>query len=592
MTQLLEDDILPALEKLRKERGDYMRWASSNDKLERLRRFCVAYEYVKAVAAKDDSTGGTEELRAHMRALSSEAKAISADMVANASAAKKLAAAKEEQMGGEVKELSKQVDEVSKHLVLETSTWSNKKELLGAEKEAERKLRAAAADLEASVKEQAKSSQKLEAEFAAARAKLDGLTRAADEAERALAGVQSGKGTGDGKSLTEKLAEAKAAASSAEAEAKAAGMRAKHLEKDLAAARASLRAREKEAGQVQTDLAARTAEAGACRAALKQLSFDPATLATAVAGKRGAAAAAAAAQEAVSTLASQLAALDFQFRDPERGFDRSRVKGVVAKLLRVKDAAATTALEVLAGGKLYQLVVDSDATGKALLANGQLRQRVTIIPLNRVQSRSASTQQQAAAASVSGGSAKLALSLVGYDGELTAAMQYVFGAGFVCKVCAHCKSSRRVRAHPPPLAGCRHRQGGRLPPRRHDEVRDARGRPVRPGRHAHRRQPCNRRFCAVQAPRAVQRRGRAGQVQGGPRGCVPYLLPALLPFHCLTFASLSRRGCAARRGGALQRVRPAGGRAGVEGARPGAADGPHLCQRGAPADAGCCARRV
>jgi len=28
-----------------------MRWASSNDKLERLRRFCVAFEYVKAVAA-------------------------------------------------------------------------------------------------------------------------------------------------------------------------------------------------------------------------------------------------------------------------------------------------------------------------------------------------------------------------------------------------------------------------------------------------------------------------------------------------------------------------------------------------------------
>ena len=55
MTQLLEDDILPALEKLRKERGDYMRWASSNDKLERLRRFCVAYEYVKAVAAKHPS---------------------------------------------------------------------------------------------------------------------------------------------------------------------------------------------------------------------------------------------------------------------------------------------------------------------------------------------------------------------------------------------------------------------------------------------------------------------------------------------------------------------------------------------------------
>lgn len=31
-----------------------------------------------------------------------------------------------------------------------------------------------------------------------------------------------------------------------------------------------------------------------------------------------------------------------------------------------------------------QVVVDSEATAKALLARGQLRQRVTIIPLNKV----------------------------------------------------------------------------------------------------------------------------------------------------------------------------------------------------------------
>jgi structural maintenance of chromosome 2 len=31
------------------------------------------------------------------------------------------------------------------------------------------------------------------------------------------------------------------------------------------------------------------------------------------------------------------------------------VKGVVARLVRVKDASAATALEVAAGGKLYQV---------------------------------------------------------------------------------------------------------------------------------------------------------------------------------------------------------------------------------------------
>ena len=75
--------------------------------------------------------------------------------------------------------------------------------------------------------------------------------------------------------------------------------------------------------------------------------------------------------------------MDFQYKDPERGFDRSAVKGVIAKLVRVKDPADATALEVAAGGKLYQVIVDTEATAKALLSKGQLRNRVTIVPLNK-----------------------------------------------------------------------------------------------------------------------------------------------------------------------------------------------------------------
>lgn len=49
------------------------------------------------------------------------------------------------------------------------------------------------------------------------------------------------------------------------------------------------------------------------------------------------------------------AGVNFQYRDPERGFDRGKVKGVVAKLVHLQDPTTTTALEVAAGGKLYQV---------------------------------------------------------------------------------------------------------------------------------------------------------------------------------------------------------------------------------------------
>ena len=42
--------------------------------------------------------------------------------------------------------------------------------------------------------------------------------------------------------------------------------------------------------------------------------------------------------------------LGFQFNDPVRGFDRSRVKGMLARLLRIRDAQMAVALEVRGTG--------------------------------------------------------------------------------------------------------------------------------------------------------------------------------------------------------------------------------------------------
>lgn len=107
----------------------------------------------------------------------------------------------------------------------------------------------------------------------------------------------------------------------------------------------------------------------------------------------------------------------------------------MAKLTRVADPTTSTALEVAAGGKLYQVVVDNEQTAKALLAHGHLRQRVTIIPLNKVSAHSIPPSAVAATRRMAGDKAQLALELVGYDQELSAAMKYVFGGSIICKVC-------------------------------------------------------------------------------------------------------------------------------------------------------------
>jgi structural maintenance of chromosome 2 len=58
--------------------------------------------------------------------------------------------------------------------------------------------------------------------------------------------------------------------------------------------------------------------------------------------------------------------LDFTFRSPRQGFDRGAVRGVLARLVRVKDMRHSLALEVTAGAKLQHLVVNTEQVGALL----------------------------------------------------------------------------------------------------------------------------------------------------------------------------------------------------------------------------------
>jgi chromosome segregation ATPase len=70
------------------------------------------------------------------------------------------------------------------------------------------------------------------------------------------------------------------------------------------------------------------------------------------------------------------------------------VKGLVANLITLPDAQfpKATALEVAAGGRLYNVVVDDERVGGQLLQGGQLKKRVTLIPLNKIKPFMASAQ--------------------------------------------------------------------------------------------------------------------------------------------------------------------------------------------------------
>lgn len=125
--------------------------------------------------------------------------------------------------------------------------------------------------------------------------------------------------------------------------------------------------------------------------------------------------------------------LQFRYTDPEMNFDHSRVKGLVAELIEVRDPKYNQAIEVTAGGKLYQVVVDTEKTGELLLKKGELQRRVTIIPLNRIKHHTVPPSKVKEAERLAPkGSIHLALTLIGYEEEVQEAIEYVFGTTLIC----------------------------------------------------------------------------------------------------------------------------------------------------------------
>lgn len=124
--------------------------------------------------------------------------------------------------------------------------------------------------------------------------------------------------------------------------------------------------------------------------------------------------------------------IDFNFRDPMPNFDRSKIKGRVIKNFTVPNDKFLKALEKAAGNKLYNVIIDNQNTGSLLLKNKCLFYNVTMLPLNKIQSKPFSEDKIDEIKRVSRGEAELALNLINYKDEVKPVMQYVFGNVFIC----------------------------------------------------------------------------------------------------------------------------------------------------------------
>lgn len=354
---------------------------------------------------------------------------------------------KEMTKGGKLQELTEKSKALQHDLVKAKTLFDLR---AGSLDEETKKLQADEVALNAlasSRQEKGESLRELSESFGTLKAAFDGsndaLSKQDELLQSLLTGMASKASDGAQGGYMGQLADARAREAAAGTEVEQAKLRIGHLQKELKTKEPLARKAEKEgAGLVQ--------ELANARDAVNQLQGQVESTGWDEGKERALSQTRAEVSQKVSELLtrrdaikSRLAALDFSYSDPEPNFNRSKVKGLVASLTNLDEDKHrfSTALEVCAGGRLYNVVVEDEKTGSQLLANGKLKKRVTLIPLNKITATVAAAERIGAAKKLAPGKVDLALSLVGYDDEVCKAMEFVFGSTLIC---ADAETAKRV----------------------------------------------------------------------------------------------------------------------------------------------------
>lgn len=451
ITELLRDEIEPKLEKLRGEKRAFLDFQQTQNDLERLTRLVVAHDYIRYKEKLEQSAADLEGKKQRRKDLEDSAVRLKSEISHLEEDVERVKAQRDKELrkGAKAQALQESVKKLSNELVRLATVMDLKKSSLTEEQDRRIAGEKNVTELEASLKDKTKAYEKTKAKHDSAKEHLEKQSQEAESKEELLQTLQTGVASKEGQEngYQAQLQDARHRASAAVTEQEQAKIKIAHLEKRIKEEEPrAKKAKEANAGLLK-ELDGLRSQAQRLEKELDKLGFSPGAEEDLYKEENSIQQKIRSLRQESDALKRRVANIDFNYADPVPNFDRSKVKGLVAQLFTLdkENTQAGTALEICAGGRLYNVVVDTEVTGTQLLKGGRLRKRVTIIPLNKISTFKASAQTIATAQRIAPGKVNLALSLVGYDHEVSAAMEYVFGNTLVCE---DAETAKRVTFDP------------------------------------------------------------------------------------------------------------------------------------------------
>ena len=438
LTELLRDEVEPKLDKLRSEKRAFLDFQQTQNDLERLTRLVIAHDYLRCKERSRQSASDLDAKKLRIKKIEEQTKRFKNEISNLEEDLAKVKAVRDAELkkGGRFQALENEVKEKSHEMVRLATSIDLKQTNYNEEEQKRKTVVDSVRELEIALEKTRQTFGKMQTKYEAAKAEYDVLCKDIEQKEELLQTLQTGVSSQEGQEsgYQGQLQDARSRASAATTEQEQARLKITHLEKRVKEDEPKAKKAKTQNSGLLKDLEALRTHATKLEKELEKLGYQPGQEKELNIQEANLEKEVYALKQDVDSLHRKVANIDFTYNDPVPNFDRGKVKGLIAQLFTLdKDKSrAGTALEICAGGRLYNVVVDTAETGTQLLQGGKLRKRVTIIPLNKISAFRASAEKIAAAKDLVPGKVDLALSLIGYEDEIVRAMEYVFGSTLIC----------------------------------------------------------------------------------------------------------------------------------------------------------------
>ncbi|XP_061627398.1 structural maintenance of chromosomes protein 2 [Phyllopteryx taeniolatus] len=440
---ILDEEITPTMQKLQEERSSYLEYQKLMREMEHLSRLYVAWQFMCAEETKLKSAENLKVMQDNIAKMQAALAENHSKIQELAVQIQELKDKRDQEVNSVLKSLEERLADVQRVDAKAQSALDSKKQNLKDESKKREELVKSMREDKKMLVVKEKEVSKLTEQLQALKEEGHKDGAALEVAEQHFKAVSAGLSSnedGEEATLAGQMMACKNDMSKADTEAKQAQMTLKHAQAELKTKQAEVKKMDSGYKKDQDSLQAIKSSKEKLEAELAKLKYEDGKEESLLEKRRQLSREVENLKETYERLVSRFPNLRFDYKDPERGWDRSKVKGLLANLISVRDVSYATALEVVAGGRLYNIVVDTEVTGKKLLEKGELQRRYTIIPLNKISAKMLSDKVVNAAKSLVGeDNVQTALSLVGYESDLRKAMEYVFGSTMVCDTLENAK---------------------------------------------------------------------------------------------------------------------------------------------------------